>query len=296
MTAPPVIYKNGKNAWMTRHVFISWFNEDFVPSVKSHLRSRKLEEKALLLLDNCPAHPSSEVLKSRDGKIVATFLPKNTTALIQPLDQGIIRAFKAHYRRELLTAVINSELQVQEFLKKVTLKDMAYNIGLAWKKITSTTIQNCWSKCMYIAGDSMEDEDEFLGFTEEDAREASNVFADRITVSDLAAWVLEDEETPISAPKSDEEIVAAVQSRGGTLASSEEESENEEVEDECEVETPKIGKILDNISEVMNWLEGQSDCDHLHLIHLQNIKTYVTKKRYQLSRQKKISEYFSNSR
>jgi hypothetical protein len=30
-----------------------------------------------------------------------TFLPANTTALIQPCDQGIITVLKAHYRREM---------------------------------------------------------------------------------------------------------------------------------------------------------------------------------------------------
>jgi hypothetical protein len=44
----------------------------------------------VLLLDHCPAHPSADVLKSKDGKIKAMFLPTNTTALIQPMDQGII--------------------------------------------------------------------------------------------------------------------------------------------------------------------------------------------------------------
>ena len=71
-----------------------------------------------------------------NGKIVPTFLPKNTTVLIQPIDQGIIGALEAHYWWKLLTIVISSELQVQEFLKAVTLENKAYNIGLAWNKIT----------------------------------------------------------------------------------------------------------------------------------------------------------------
>jgi hypothetical protein len=108
MTSLPVIYKSTKNAWMARDIFLSWFDEDFMPAVKNYQRSWKLDEKAVLLLDNCPVHPPSESLKSKDGKKVVMFLPKNTTALIQHLDQGTIRAFKAYYRRALLTAVVNS--------------------------------------------------------------------------------------------------------------------------------------------------------------------------------------------
>jgi hypothetical protein len=49
-------------------------------------------------------------------------------------------------------------------------------------------------------------------------------------------------------------------------------------------------KVLDSFSEVMNWMERQSDCVHLHLLHLQYIKTYVAKKWYPLSHQKKTSD------
>jgi hypothetical protein len=33
----------------------------------------------------------------KDGKTRAMYLPKNSTALIQPLDQGIIYSFKVNY-------------------------------------------------------------------------------------------------------------------------------------------------------------------------------------------------------
>jgi uncharacterized Fe-S radical SAM superfamily protein PflX len=53
----------------------------------------------------------------------------------------------------------------------------------------------------------------------------------------------------------------------------------------------KEDKVLDCFSEVMNWMERQSDCVHLHLLHLQYITTYVAKKLHQLSRQKKKSDF-----
>ncbi|KAG6937251.1 Jrk-like [Chelydra serpentina] len=90
MKALPFEYTNSKNAWMNRSIFEDWFHKTFMPAVWAHLRKLKQEGKALLLLDNCPAHPTAENLFSRDGKIKVCYLLKNTTSEIQPLDQGII--------------------------------------------------------------------------------------------------------------------------------------------------------------------------------------------------------------
>jgi hypothetical protein len=43
---------------------------------------------------------------------------------------------------------------------------------------------------------------------------------------------------------------------------SKDDSENEEMR---ELQTPTISEALHSISEVMNWMERQSDCDHLHI-------------------------------
>jgi hypothetical protein len=79
MNSQPVIYKNSSCAWITCDIFASWFENEFVPSVRCHLCSKKLEEKALLVWDHCPAHPA-DVLKLKDGKIQLIFLPKNMPA------------------------------------------------------------------------------------------------------------------------------------------------------------------------------------------------------------------------
>ncbi|CAF1013162.1 unnamed protein product [Adineta ricciae] len=58
---------------------------------------RKQKRHILLFLDNVPVHPQDIQLEN----IKLKFCPPNSTAKIQPLDQGIIRAFKAYYRRFL---------------------------------------------------------------------------------------------------------------------------------------------------------------------------------------------------
>jgi hypothetical protein len=89
----PLIYKKQFQCLDGMRFFGFWFECEFMSSIRCHLHSKEHEEKAFLLLDHCPAHPA-EVLKSKDGKIRAMFLPKNSTALIQPMDQDIIEPLK----------------------------------------------------------------------------------------------------------------------------------------------------------------------------------------------------------
>jgi hypothetical protein len=55
-----------------------------------------------LLVDNCPAHTVLEKLQN----IKLVFLPANTTSMLQPMDQGVIRSLKCHYRRLILLRMI----------------------------------------------------------------------------------------------------------------------------------------------------------------------------------------------
>ena len=62
----------------------------------------KLERrKIILFLDNAPCHP--EALQNNLKNIKLIFLPKCATSQLQPLDAGIIRAFKCKYIRDGLT-------------------------------------------------------------------------------------------------------------------------------------------------------------------------------------------------
>ena len=51
----------------------------------------------LLLLDNCAVHPHVQNLSN----VSMMFLPPNTTSVLQPMDAGVIRNLKHHYRKSL---------------------------------------------------------------------------------------------------------------------------------------------------------------------------------------------------
>jgi hypothetical protein len=71
------------------------------------------------------------------------FFPPNTTSKVQPLDQGIIRSFKAHYRKRLVKHVIsNCASAPSPEQVVVSALDAAYWIGGAWKEVNESTIRN----------------------------------------------------------------------------------------------------------------------------------------------------------
>lgn len=74
-------------------------------------------------MDNCPRHTSAEELRSDDGNIFAMFLPPNTTALIQPMDQNVIQNIKL-----ILADPVHGENLV-DALKAINLKDAVFSLA-----------------------------------------------------------------------------------------------------------------------------------------------------------------------
>ena len=86
----PMIYRSNKKAWMLTTTFQEWLQE-FDYQVGQKHRG----ERVLLLLDNCSSHKTENLTLSY---VDVYFLPPNTTSKLQPMDAGIIMAFKKHYR------------------------------------------------------------------------------------------------------------------------------------------------------------------------------------------------------
>ena len=102
-----VQWYSNTNAWMTEKVFNDWltgFND----------RIKRRGRKVVLTMDNASAHAIEggvveEIMEFsviRLSNVTIVKLPANTTSVIQPMDQGIIRAFKARYRGWLLDVLV----------------------------------------------------------------------------------------------------------------------------------------------------------------------------------------------
>ncbi|KAI6658851.1 Tigger transposable element-derived protein 4-like isoform X4 [Oopsacas minuta] len=119
----PIRYEATKNAWMTGFIFEKWIRR-----WDSSLRMNK--RNICLLVDNCSAHPKSVSLTD----ICLKFLPANTASIMQPMDMGVIKNWKAHYKSRLNSRIINAmdgnlSLRALDIAKSITLFDALYLFG-----------------------------------------------------------------------------------------------------------------------------------------------------------------------
>ena len=90
-----------------------------------------------MLLDNASSHGVADVLLTKEGtfdtfrlsNLLLLFLPPNCTSVVQPLDQGIIAAFKVHYKGKLAQYMIqqydsDSSQDLQALSLKTDLKQV----------------------------------------------------------------------------------------------------------------------------------------------------------------------------
>lgn len=102
---------------------------------------RLQKRKVLLLLDNFSGHG----IAYDPTNVRIEFLAPNMTSRIQPLDAGIIRAFKAHYRRAFCMRALDADEAGDEDIWKLNLWQAMNMARDAWNEITETTIRNCWA-------------------------------------------------------------------------------------------------------------------------------------------------------
>ena len=152
-----VYWGHNKKAWMTALEFRRWFEEYFIPEVMEYLASEGLPQKVLLLVDNAPGHPRD--ISSNHPNVEVMFLPPNTTSLIQPLDQGVIRSFKAKYMQAFLENILASkDTSYAEAAKNFNIRDGVVAVVKAWSEVTTETASNGWNKILCAEDDeSVED-------------------------------------------------------------------------------------------------------------------------------------------
>lgn len=146
-----VLWRSNAKAWVTRVLFVDWVNLAFGPAVKQYLLDNNLPLKAVLPMDNAPAHPPGleEDLLEDFRFINIMFLPPNTTPLLQPMDQQVIANFKKLYTKELFRhcfEVTNcTNLTLREFWRDhFDIVSCVKMITKAWDRISQRNLNSAW--------------------------------------------------------------------------------------------------------------------------------------------------------
>lgn len=143
----PVYWMHNPKACISKVLTSEWFRQCFIPEVKAYLAEKGLQFKVLLLMDSAGGHPLG--LSHRGVKV--EFLPPNTTSLIQPMDQGVIRAFKALYIRNVLQLMVQAmetdqDFSLKEYWRQYTIAACLVNVRKALKDMKKETVNACWGE------------------------------------------------------------------------------------------------------------------------------------------------------
>ena len=247
----PLVYTFSKNAWMTGRIFGEYL-------LKWNNNLKAVDRKILLLVDNHPGHPKGLELSN----IEVVFLPENTTSLIQPMDQGIIRNFKGHYRSKLHQRIINSmdlnpDLTLMEGQKSVSLLDAIHLAAESWDQVTETTIKNCFKHG---------------GFSPKNDEQLNPLHDVDIPVDmapdDFERIVDQDVDAPVVGELTDQELIQA------SLPS----NDNDDDESDEEDVEPPLREILESLTEVRTFSQKNGLSTHI-LSSLKTIENMVTQEK-----------------
>lgn len=202
----PVDYHSNSNAWMTALIFKEWLLK----------WDSRLNRKIVLLIDNCTAHNVNCELKN----INLVFLPANTTSLIQPCDQGIIRTLKGYYRHEMRTRILENmentkELSANDLAKQTNVLEALHLLAMSWNNVSGSTIRNCFKHG---------------GFSKQapESEDTADIRPLDMTVDEFQEWMEIDEDIIVAARPTEDDVCEAATSSDSQVGEEEAEAEDDD--------------------------------------------------------------------
>ncbi|XP_028131895.1 tigger transposable element-derived protein 4 isoform X1 [Diabrotica virgifera virgifera] len=239
----PVTYKFNKKSWMTADIFseelFKWDRE---------LGHRKI----LLIVDNSTAHPKVNGLKN----IELLFLPPNCPSDLQPMNQGIIRSLKLHYRKLLVKRILNNVENCSE--SPVTLLDAINFIHKAWSLIEKQTIRKCFGYAGWTETKVEHEEDEYsfaewLRLQQQGQGELTQLNND----DEFAEFIAIDDDVIVCDLPPDSENVAEVIKEELVTDSDESDEDEGENRGEPTQEVPNRQDVESALNVVRNFIQAQ---------------------------------------
>lgn len=199
-----------------------------------------------MIVDNCPAHPKVKGLKA----IELTFLPPNTTSHTQPMDQGVIKNLKTHYRKQVILRQLQAADKKEEL--QITILDALRQLRQSWSMVTPTTIANCFRHANFKPADN-----DTVDVSDSDEPDDNIPLARLAQINNLQEYMDIDSDLPVCEELTDDDLIAEFKMNRNT------EETNDDNEDEPEVirPTPPISKVFEAASVFDDFFAAEENCD-----------------------------------
>lgn len=212
-------------------------------------------EKVLLILDNAPSHPSEDQLNSIHENFKVIYLPPNVTAVLQPMDQGVIEQTKKIYKKNMLRLLLMGTLKQTEFLKQLTILDCCNMIAEAWNNVSINNLRKAWKNLLPIenATDSTSSDncDNFNRFFNQVSNEIC-------TQDELDLWFNTDAKNEGWKLQTIDDIINDLQNKENYEHES---AEEEEPEENNNYTLNKLSKEIIQVVHIFkNWSQYQKEC------------------------------------
>ncbi|CAI9715467.1 transposable element-derived 1-like [Octopus vulgaris] len=173
----PVHWMYNSKAWITKSLTLNWFHQCFIPQAKEYLQNVCMEFKVLLVMDNAGGHS----LDLNHKGVQAKSLPANTNSLIQPMDQGMIRAYKALYTWNSLQHLVNAmdsdeNFELKEYWCNFTITTCLSVIHAALKDMKGhVAVNNAVKQAKVLSGEGFHD------VTQDEVNDLINAHSETLT-------------------------------------------------------------------------------------------------------------------
>ena len=313
----PVYWYSNATGWMTGGIFQSYVKNQLVGELREYCLRQGIPFKILMLLDNAPAHPQTLLELHEDVSFV--YLPPNTTSLIQPMDQGVIRMFKTHFLQKAWRSLSRKcdvsleelekaaeapedpvELQkdvVRRHWKEYTIRDALWHVRDAWREVTVNCIRGAWKKlCPDLAVD-------FGGFDI-----AEGLSRERLKCLEVAKKVgldMEEDDVDSLLESIGEELTTEdledLEQQRHRLEEEVEAGQQEETPQRREMTIPLLQKFLGMLNDALNVMEEiDPDCQRSGLKRrriMEEVKFYedLLQKKRRSAMQTTLDRFFKTS-
>lgn len=271
------VWRSNKKAWITAVIFkewLLWFDKMMTG------------RKVVLLMDNFSAHEAaSEEVGSHLQNTLVIWLPSNSTTRYQPLDQGIIRTWKAYWKRQwILYMMAEFDRGFNPMSTMTVLQALRWAIP-AWNvDLKSETIQHCFKRALLMEDAAEMKDQELLNELQQGLQKLQ--LANNIQEAMDINQFLNPQDEQINDNSADIDDIILSQ-----FAATEPESDD----DENWEPLPQItaADALESLYKLCLFEEQQVDADRCLIQHLIRHERVLSKKKVEKQQQCDIRQYFS---